>query len=199
MPYEVELKFPIADRAAVREALLKLGAKPESTQAEVDTYFQHPARSFAQTDEALRVRQTGSRIFLTYKGPKIDAATKTRTEIELELLPGPSTSSDVIQVFEKLGFQPVRDVRKSRELLHVPWHGSVVKASLDQVPPLGDFVELELSSEPAQLDQSRQLLTSLAARLNLQASERRSYLELLLEKDARAAASPEGTENWSET
>lgn len=197
MPYEVEVKFPITDRAAVRRELVALGGVSKGTRTEVDIYLAHPARSFAQTDEALRVRQAGSRIFVTYKGPKIDATTKTRTEIELELS-APAGVSDVIRLWEHLGFRPVRPVKKDRELLDVPWQGREVHACLDRVEGLGEFIELELSAEPEQLEESRQILTALARRLQLLATERRSYLELLLEKDARSADTPEKAEDWSE-
>lgn len=197
MLYEVEVKFPITDRAAVHRELVTLGGVNKGTHTEVDVYLAHPARSFAQTDEALRVRQTGSRIFITYKGPKIDATTKTRTEIELEFAASTGVS-DVLQLWEHLGFRPVRQVKKERELLDVPWQGREVHACLDQVEGLGEFIELELSAKPEQLEESRQLLTSLARRLQLHTSERRSYLELLLEKDARSADTPEKAEDWSE-
>ena len=44
-----------------------------------------PCRDFAQTDEALRIRTVGDTSFVTYKGPKLDATTKTRRELELPL------------------------------------------------------------------------------------------------------------------
>lgn len=197
MPYEVEVKFPITDRTAMQRELAALGGVSKGTRAEVDIYLAHPARSFAQTDEALRVRRTDSKIVITYKGPKIDATTKTRTEIELEL----SASADVsgvIRLWEHLGFRPVREVQKDRESWAVSWRGREVQACLDRVAGLGEFIELELSAEPEQLEESRQLLTALAGRLRLGASERRSYLELLLEKDARTADTPEKAEDWSE-
>jgi adenylate cyclase class 2 len=197
MSYEVELKFPIADLAAVRRELVTLGGVAKGSHTEVDTYLAHPARSFAETDEALRVRQSGSRVFITYKGPKIDATTKTRTEIELEMA-APADVKDVIRLWEHLGFRPVRQVKKVREILDVPWQGRDVHACLDRVEGLGEFIELELSAESAQLEESRQLLTSLARRLHLAASEQRSYLELLLEKDVRSADAPGKAEDWSE-
>ncbi len=85
MPYEVEMKFPAADLAELESRLAGLGATIAAPQSEVDVYFAHPARDFAKTDEALRIRRKGSLNFITYKGPKIDAATKTRREIELPL------------------------------------------------------------------------------------------------------------------
>ncbi len=86
MQYEVEQKFPVADLAAVEADLAALGAKIAAAEEEVDLYFAHPARDFAATDEALRLRRKGPRGYITYKGPKIDAVTKTRREIELPLV-----------------------------------------------------------------------------------------------------------------
>ena len=85
MQYEVEQKFPVADLAAVEAGLAALGAGISAPREEVDLYFAHPARDFAATDEALRLRLTGLQGSITYKGPKIDAVTKTRREIELPL------------------------------------------------------------------------------------------------------------------
>lgn len=198
MSYEVELKFPIDDPIAVRRRLDGLGARAVSQRSELDTYLSHPGRSFARTDEALRVRQVDSRVWLTYKGPKLDAATKTREEIELELA-ADDTATDLLRLLDRLGFGRVREVRKDREVFAVPWKGGVVHACLDQVVGLGAFVELELLCEPAQLEQSRQSLWELAQQLKLTRSERRSYLELLLENDSRATPTRTLSEDWSET
>jgi adenylate cyclase, class 2 len=198
MPYEVEIKYLVSDLAGVRRTCESLaGAAPE-TRAEVDTYLRHPIRSFEQTDEALRVRQANAYLAITYKGPKVDAATKTRVEIELQLVPGQYTSENVLDFWGRLGFAPVRQVRKDRELFRIPWLGREVHASLDHVHGLGDFVELELSAEPSQLEESRQILKSLAAKLGLQKSERKSYLELLLENDAASADKAKNVEDWAE-
>jgi len=198
MPLEVEMKFPVRDLAAVRRELTALGATHHATETNIDTYLAHPARSFAETDEALRVRQIGPRVFVTYKGPKLDATTKTRIEIELELHADSARPAELLEFWRRLGFTPVREVRKDRELLHVAWQGSTIHACLDRVAGLGEFLELEISAEPEQLEQSRKALDSLAARLHLPTSERRSYLELLLEKDAATADMPQNAEDWSE-
>ena len=197
MPLEVEMKFAVADRDAVRRQLVALGGRAESRESQVDTYLRHPGRSFAETDEALRVRQIGPRVLVTYKGPKLDRTTKTRTEIELEFAAG-ANAADVLQFWQHLSFQPVREVRKERETLLVAWQGRDVHACLDRVVGLGDFLELELSAETEQLEQSRQALKTLAAQLHLGESERRSYLELLLEKQRTAADTAEKTEDWAE-
>ena len=88
MQLEIEQKYPVDDLQQVRKTLEALGATIESPICQVDLYFRHPVRNFVQTDEALRLRQVGEENFITYKGPKIDAETKTRREIELPLEPG---------------------------------------------------------------------------------------------------------------
>ena len=55
-----------------------------------------------------------------------------------------------------------------------------IEAAIDEVEGLGTFLELELIAESAGLDAAKARLASLAARLQLGASERRSYLQMLL-------------------
>ena len=53
--YEVELKYPIQNVAPLIERLEALGARRGSPARQVDRYFAHPCRNFAETDEALRM------------------------------------------------------------------------------------------------------------------------------------------------
>jgi adenylate cyclase class IV len=53
MLYEVENKFPVPDLAAVEQRLSAFGAQFGEAIEQVDHYFAHPVRDFAQTDEAL--------------------------------------------------------------------------------------------------------------------------------------------------
>jgi adenylate cyclase, class 2 len=179
MLYEVEMKFPAADRATLESRLAELGATIAAPQSEVDVYFAHPARDFAKSDEALRIRRKRSANFITYKGPKIDAATKTRREIDLPLPPGEEAARTWTDLIEALGFTPVGEVRKSRRTAHVDWQGRSVEVSLDEVAGLGVYVELELIAEADGLDAARSNILSLADALGLEGSERQSYLELL--------------------
>ncbi len=180
MNFEVEMKFPVRDMAALESRIEGLGVTISPAQAEVDTYFAHPARDFAHTDEALRIRRKGSHNSLTYKGPKVDSTTKTRHEIDLPLPPGMQTAQAWAGLLAALGFTPVGEVRKSRRKAHVTWHGRCVECSLDEVEQLGSYVELELLVDPEDLDAARACITSLSTELRLAGSERRSYLELLL-------------------
>ena len=52
---------------------------------------------------------------------------------------------------------------------------------LDEVEGVGRFVELEILAPEEQLQEARRIVQELATTLGLNRSERRSYLELLLE------------------
>lgn len=177
---EVEQKFPVNDLAAVESRLKALGAELSDPKREVDLYYAHPARDFAATDEALRIRRRGGAGFITYKGPKIDATTKTRREIDLPLPEGPEGCGPWAALLEALGFRPVAEVGKDRRKALVTWEGRRVEVSLDRVDQVGAFVELELVTDAAEVAAAKARIASLAERLGLSGSERRSYLELLL-------------------
>lgn len=179
MKYEVEQKFPVADMAAVEAKLAALGAGVEGRQSQIDHYFAHPARDFARTDEALRIRRTDRSNCITYKGPKVDQTTKTRREIELPLAMEEGQVAEWEALLEALGFTPVAEVSKHRRKAAVQWQGRRVKVALDEVVELGSFVELELYVDEEDVESARACIASLAAALGLSRSERRSYLELL--------------------
>jgi adenylate cyclase, class 2 len=181
MQYEVEQKFPVADIKALRERLIALGATIAESQMEVDLYFAHPARDYSKTDEALRIRRIGPKNFITYKGPKIDITTKTRREIELPLPDGEESARAWTSLLEAIGFEPIGEVCKSRLKTRVNWHDREILCALDKVQGLGEFCELELLTDQAGLEPAKNCIASLADKLGLQKSERRSYLELLLE------------------
>jgi adenylate cyclase, class 2 len=175
MAYEVEMKFQATDQARLEVRLTDLGSTIGDPQTEVDVYFAHPARDFAKTDEALRIRRKGSANYITYKGPKIDATTKTRHEIDLPLPPSQQAAEAWTGLLEALGFVAVGEVRKSRRKAHIDWQGRNVEVSLDEINQLGAYVELELIAEADGLDAARANIASLAQALGLEGSERRSY------------------------
>jgi adenylate cyclase class 2 len=182
MQFEVEQKFPVADLAEVERRLVELGASVGPPVEQVDLYFAHPVRDFALTDEALRIRRVADESFITYKGSKIDAATKTRREIELPLSGGAAALGPWRELLEALGFRPVAEVVKRRRTGRLEWEGRQVEVALDEVEPIGQFVELEIGADEAEVQPARNCLASLSARLGLGPGERRSYLELLVGK-----------------
>jgi adenylate cyclase class 2 len=179
---EVELKFRVHAGDELARTLKRMGALEKGVVEQVDEYFAHPNRNFAETDEALRVRRVGQRNLVTYKGPKIDAMTKTRREIELPLASGNEAADDFRELLTALGFRPVATVRKTRVPYELTRGSRAIEIALDQVDDLGMFAEIETAAPESELDTARQVITSLAGELGLDTGERRSYLELLLER-----------------
>ncbi len=187
---EVEMKYAEADFAALEAQLRQWGAREDPPRADADHYFNAPDRDFASTDEALRLRRIGERNFVTYKGPKRDPSTKTRTEIEVPLAPGHAAAADFARLLTSLGYRPVAVVRKARRVFHLLRDGFALEATLDDVEELGHFAELEIRAPEEQVDAAQRILLQTAAELGLTHGERRSYLELLLAARAKPSGNP---------
>ena len=186
MPLEIEQKFPVESLKQVHQALAALGASFESAVNQVDLYFAHPSRDFAQTDEALRLRRVGQENCMTYKGPKLDPQTKTRREIELPLAGGKRSFEESAELLESLGFRATREVCKARQPGVIRWEGREVHLALDEVEGLGTYLELEIVAGESEREGAQGCILSLAKKLSLERSERRGYLEMLISRrDAR--------------
>ncbi len=181
--YEVEVKVP-AIHGAVRERLADLDASRQGVVRQVDTYFDAPHRNFAESDEALRLRRevridrpgdapADEATLLTYKGPLVEAESKTREEVE-------SLVDDAVAMctlLERLGFEAAATVEKERER----WTVGDYTVSLDAVDGLGEFVEVELAAES--VEPARKGAVAVLRDLGLDPEDqiRTSYLGLLLE------------------
>ena len=196
--YEVELKFPLPPGPAADAVLAKLadrGAAFGEPVTQADTYYAHPVRDFAATDEALRVRVvTGPdgvpRGRLTYKGPKLDAATKTREEFEPAFADGPEPIAALRSALDRLGFGEVFTVTKTRRAaaLTTPDAAGSPRAyevTRDAVENVGEFMEIETVADADSLDAARAGVLAFAADLGLGGAIRRSYLGMALEAAGR--------------
>jgi adenylate cyclase class 2 len=206
--YEVEVKVP-ADHGAVRAALDEAGAERLGTVAQSDTYYDAPHRDFAQTDEAFRIRtvasavetfergedlaadvdavlsgdaRAGGETRVTYKGPLVEAESKTREEFETAV----GNEEEVAAILDGLGFEPVADVRKLRTKFHL--NGFTVL--LDAVEGVGDYVEIETEVDAeAEVEAAREDAYAVLRGLGLDPTEqiRTSYLGLRLGDDEPSA------------
>ena len=75
---------------------------------------------------------------------------------------------------------------KQRRVATVAWQGATIEVALDHVAGLGDFVELELQADAAGIGGAAARIESLARELGCTAAERRSYLEMLIERRGEA-------------
>ncbi|RLE14207.1 class IV adenylate cyclase [Candidatus Aerophobetes bacterium] len=165
---EVELKARV-DQEYIRKKLLKEGVKPVKKEKQVDTYFNHPCHDFKSKDEALRVRQAEGRLYLTFKGPRVDTETKTREELEVEV------KGDIFALLEALGFVPSKKIIKERETYR--WEG--LKLFLDKVEGLGSFLEIE-GKEVNEKGKIFHLFNKLG--IHSDRFIKKSYLELIMEE-----------------
>ncbi len=164
---EVEVKYRCRGLDRVRERLRALKAEPLGVVEMRDTYYQHPCRDFAATDEALRLREASDKCIVTYKGPKRGGWAKAREEVEFEA----SSCGAAAALLERLGFRPVATLHKRREFYGL-WGTEV---SLDEVEGLGSFVEVE--DKGGGLEAVRRVVEALGLR---EGPIPESYLELYL-------------------
>jgi len=169
---EVEVKARLKPDTLQR--IKALGAVPIGIEHHRDIYFNSPVRDFKGSDEALRIRVKDKGTRLTYKGPKLDSETKSRKEMTVEI----DDADKMLQILLSLGFVPSGEVIKSRTKYAL---GDVIFA-IDDVSSLGSFLEMEIAGGDDWLEKKR-LLQDLMIKLGLGESIRRSYLELLLERE----------------
>ena len=183
--FEVEAKFRVEDLTKLEWQLQHLaGTGFGEETAEFDTFFQHPRRNFVQTDECLRMRNRTladgtSEYSLTYKGPKIDAVSKTRQEIEIPITE-PATYENLLIA---LGFRKSASVHKFRRRMKWVVNDRHIGIVLDTLPALPEgkrmFVEIEILATEAELDECRALVLGIAEQLGLSEPIRDSYLKLV--------------------
>lgn len=175
---EVEVKAHAPhDQGALEDKLIKIGARRVKEEFQEDIYFNAPHRDFAQTDEALRIRKvtddTSEKIFITYKGAKMDEISKTRKEVEV----GVEDSDKVADIFKSLSFRPVATVRKNRIIYTL----EDLIITLDEVHGVGHFVEIEKEMEEgSDTQEALDEIFATYSKIGIEDGfERRSYLELM--------------------
>ena len=175
---EVELKVEVKDPQRLEQLLKSLGARFEGEVQQLDIYYSAPHRDFKLTDEALRLRRSSHRglateeCYLTYKGPKLDALSKSREELTVRVEGWEEAQS----LLQSLGFIEVGRVSKLRRGYRL----ADFVLSLDQVEGLGNFLEVETRAEGG-YDQILEQAFELLKKLGFSQHEviRESYLELL--------------------
>lgn len=133
---ETEIKIRIRDLQAVREKLQALGATIVRERVlEENTLYDFPEGTLKSGRRALRLRKSGKRATLTFKGsPQKSRSFKVREEFET----GVGDWGQLRKILKALGLQPTFSYRKHRTL----FRKERLAVSLDETP-VGDFLELE--------------------------------------------------------
>jgi adenylate cyclase class 2 len=137
---ESELKIPVASLEPVRSRLSACGAEQiEARSRECNTLFDDSSGSLAGAGQVLRLRSFAGRWILTFKGAaRYQGRIKQREELEVGIESGETLDT----ILRRIGLSPMIRYEKDREV----WRLSMVEVALDHTP-MGDFVELEGSTE----------------------------------------------------
>ncbi len=193
---EVEVKLRVADLAALRRHLARLGLRPAplGRVLERNILFDTPQGGLAKHGQLLRVRRVtpSSRprgasppacapAVLTYKGPAVranpaDATRGGRYKVRQEFEVGVGDADQLRLVLEALGLRGWFHYEKYRTSYRLPstsrWAAGL-QVELDETP-IGEFLELE--GQPPAIDRMAKLLGYLRSDYIT-----KSYLALYLE------------------
>lgn len=187
---EIELKAWLASTApeSLERKISDAGFGLPQTCYERDTYYNAPDRAFKKTDEALRIRERRqfgkAHTLVTYKGPKRDALSNTRTEFETSV----EDADTMRSILNALGYTPVLEVRKQRRSFAGAGAFKNITLCLDEVEGLGSFIELECCAADdigqVERESTRNHLLALLDALGIPRENltRQSYLEQLMQR-----------------
>jgi len=136
---EIEAKLKVDSLEEIEHKLTGLGAEFQAKQLQNDYFFDDVNSTLTKSDRCLRLRKQmvgkNESFFLTYKGAKEKSNLKKRQEIEFEI----KDADSVRKLLSALGYEQNLVVEKKRRL----WQLGDCEVALDQLPLLGDFVEIE--------------------------------------------------------
>lgn len=110
---EVELKFLNINKQTIEDKLESIGAKKIYAHELRSVAFTHEGYSArgANDKNFLRVRQIGTRVYLTHKGPSRSEEFKDRPETEITTY---NTLQEAKNFLVALGFTPAQETNKHR-------------------------------------------------------------------------------------
>jgi adenylate cyclase class 2 len=143
---ETEIKLPLASAGQGRRLLRRAGFRVHRRRVhEQNVVFDTPDQALRSRGELLRLRNSGGRTILTFKGRATIRTHKSRVELETVV----ADSEMMRAILLSLGLKPHFWYEKYRTEYWL--EGSPGLATLDETP-IGVFLELE--GEPAWIDQA---------------------------------------------
>jgi adenylate cyclase, class 2 len=142
---EVKIRFP-AGAGVARQTIEAHGYQlSEPRTLEADQLFEREGDELRRSGRLLRLRRTGDRATITYKGPASGGQYKSREEIEFDV----SGPKELVQVLDRLGYSPSFRYEKYRTKFANPNEPGLI--TVDETP-IGVFLELE--GEPNWIDRT---------------------------------------------
>jgi len=147
MPIEIEAKMKVESFEPILAALRQHNATSLGSHIETDTFFDTSDRALLAADKGLRLRVAldvntkNSESLLTHKGPVGHGALKKRQETQTVV----GNPEAMARLLEQLGFMQWLRYQKRRQ----SWQLDSCCIELDEIPHLGNFVEIEGPSDEA--------------------------------------------------
>jgi adenylate cyclase class 2 len=142
MPIETEIKFRVADLAALTERLQSAGFRLETPRSfESNVLYDTPGRQLRTRTEILRIRSYVGRWTLTHKRPPNDRPGEDRHKHRVETETGIADGNALAEFFLSLGLVAAFRYEKWR----TEWTDGEGHCVIDETP-IGDYAELEGSS-----------------------------------------------------
>ena len=170
---ETEAKYSVANPTAMRAALLELGFTVQKEVSQRDEYYDLADESLSHLDYVIRVRRENGKIMFTFKGPRFFTATADYSRLEFQFS---VNEEDLMTELQRHGLKQTwclekrtTDFRRGDEQ---------VRVSLDEVPEIGSFAEIE-----GQLEHVREVAALVDPHLGQQ--ETRNYQVLFLDHKER--------------
>ncbi len=134
---EIEIKLRLPSARWGRRLLRESGFRVKRRRVlESNVVYDTPSGALRASGQLLRLRRTGRRALLTYKGPAVPGRYKSREERETTV----ADADEIAVILTRLGYQPSFRYEKYRTEYRRPDGGGLIL--LDETP-IGDFFELE--------------------------------------------------------
>lgn len=136
---EIEVKFRVGNTKPYGEKLQKLGAK--LVESGLEKNIKYKGNGLEKTKDLLRLRSYYGKSIITYKSKPKNAPKgfKAREEIEVQV----SNFENAKKILERLGYEKFWIYEKNRQV----WVLDGVEVLIDELPLIGNFVEIEGSEE----------------------------------------------------
>lgn len=175
MCVEIEAKLKVDSLVEIEQRLTELGAEFVAEQLQTDSLLDDDRETLSATDRCLRIRRQTvddhKRCFLGYKGGTEAGNFKKKQEIETEV----KDAESLARLLAALGYEEKLIVEKRRRL----WRLGGCEVALDELPTLGEFVEIEGPDD--------ETIADVQARLELSRLPHvaKSYAEMIMEERSR--------------
>lgn len=136
---EIEVKFRIGETEPYEERLTKLGAKLIESGLERNIKFR--GNGIEKRKELLRLRTYGGKCLITHKRKPKKAPKHLKVREETEILV--DSCENAMKILEYLGYEKSWIYEKKRQV----WVLDGVEVLIDELPLIGNFIEIEGSEE----------------------------------------------------